>query len=215
MIKKNILNKQFSLIDKQLMHRNNFCVTSTKNFYKKAKVSKLITLTPEYHKNLLSQSIFVEKFINFLMIDGKKIKACTIFYKSLNLIKKSFQNPKLLKSSNILLACNHIKENSTLKIVTQAVDNVKANLEVRKVRIAGMTYQVPSLIEKKRQETLAIRWIVESAKNRKLNSKLTFSECLSIELLEAYKKQGQAREKRNELHKIAEANRAYIRYRWW
>jgi len=145
---------------------------------------------------------FVEKFINFLMIHGKKMKAYTIFYESLNLIKKT----SIIKNSISF---------SALNIVFQAVENVKPNLEVRKVRIAGMTYQVPSLLSQKRQETLAIRWIIESAKKRKMQSKLSFSECLSQEIIDAYKKQGQACQKRDELHKIAEANRAYIRYRWW
>ena len=100
-------------------------------------------------------------------------------------------------------------------ILYNSIENVKPSIEVKRVRIAGTTYQVPAVISRKRQETLAIRWIIEAARKRKQNSNKTFSECLAQELWEAYNKQGQARQKRDELHKMAESNRAYIRYRWW
>ena len=74
---------------------------------------------------------------------------------------------------------------------------------------------MPSLIPKKRQEALAIRWIIDAAKIRKKNSKISFAECLAIEFIEASKNQGKPRQKRDELHKLAELNRAYIRFRWW
>ena len=166
--------------------------------------------------DIINLSNFVEKFTNFLMIHGKKMKAYTIFYESLNLLKKTKPKNFLELGNKEFSSQQKTSINfTTLHIVFQAVENVKPNLEVRKVRIAGMTYQVPSLLSKKRQQTLAIRWIIDSAKKRKIHSKLSFSECLSQEILDAYKKQGQARQKRDELHKIAEANRAYIRYRWW
>jgi small subunit ribosomal protein S7 len=139
-----------------------------------------------------------DKFINLLMIDGKKSLACKIFFQTLNIIR--------IKSSLNLPAIN---------IIFQAIENVKPYIEVRKVRIAGKTYQVPAIIAKNKQQTLAIRWIIECARKRKKVSKQSFSQCLANELLESFKKQGQARQKRDELHKIAESNRAYVRYRWW
>ena len=88
-------------------------------------------------------------------------------------------------------------------------------MEVRKVRRAGTTYSVPAILSVKKQESLALKWIIESAKQRKKTSSFTFSQCLASEILEASKKAGHARLKRDELHRLAEANRAYIRYRWW
>lgn len=98
----------------------------------------------------------------------------------------------------------------------QSIENVKPLFEVKRIRIAGTTQQVPSLVPFERQESLAIRWIIQGAKERKRKTvKLDFEECLALEILEAFKKQGSARHKRDDLHKIAEANRAYSHYRWW
>lgn len=89
------------------------------------------------------------------------------------------------------------------------------NLEIRKVRVAGSTYSVPAALSKKRQETLALKWLIEAAKKRQRNSNLEFSTCLAEEIFDASKKLGQARQKRDDLHRQAQLNRAYIRYRWW
>ena len=105
---------------------------------------------------------------------------------------------------------------SNLSVYLQkAVENVTPNLEIRKVRIGRKTYQVPALISQKKGEGLAIRWIIDAATQSNKKSKADFSDSLAQELLLAYNKKGQARQKRDELHKIAQANRAYIRYRWW
>lgn len=160
--------------------------------------------------------LFSEKFINLLMIDGKKVKASKLFFDILLLIKKRVDKNSEKKSMNLHSSSqNFILETSVLDLLAQAVENVTPNLEVRKVRVAGTTYLVPAILSKKRQETLAIRWIIEAAKKRKKNLKFNFSECLADEIYEASKKLGNARQKRDELHRLAEANRAYIRYRWW
>jgi small subunit ribosomal protein S7 len=161
-----------------------------------------------------SQIELYDKFMNLLMIDGKKIKAYNIFYDSLRCLEvKNIENPLHSfkqygdpKSQNDILART---------VLFEAVKNVEPSVEVRKVRKGGITYQVPALIPKKRQETLAIRWIIDAARNRKKNSKASFAECLAVELTEASKKLGKPRQKRDELHKLAELNRAYIRFRWW
>lgn len=145
--------------------------------------------------------IFSEKFINFLIIDGKKVKAYKLFFLMLEYLQQ-----KTRKQDQIFTAP---------EIMEQAIRNCMPSLEVRKVRVAGTTYLVPAMIPKKKQETLAIRWIIEAAKKKKKTSKLSFAQCLSEEIYEAFSKQGYARTKRNELHRLAEANRAYIRYRWW
>ena len=157
-----------------------------------------------------------EKFINLLMINGKKIKAYNIFYESLRFLEeKNFLNS--LKSSKHSLELKAQAKGAifTRNLIVKAIENIKPSVEVRKVRKGGITYQVPALIPKKRQETLAIRWIIDAAKNRKKNSKISFAECLALELTEASKKLGKPRQKRDELHKLAESNRAYIRFRWW
>ena len=101
-------------------------------------------------------------------------------------------------------------------LIEQAISSVKPFVEVRKVRVAGSTYQVPAILEKHRQENYAIKWILQSALERhKKNRSQTFEYCLAFEIYEASKKQGQARMKRNELHKLAESHRAFAHFRWW
>ena len=101
-------------------------------------------------------------------------------------------------------------------LIEQAISSVKPFVEVKKVRVAGSTYQVPAILEKHRQENYAIKWILQSALERhKKNRSQTFEYCLAFEIYEASKKQGQARMKRNELHKLAESHRAFAHFRWW
>lgn len=107
------------------------------------------------------------------------------------------------------------EELTGFSFIRKAVANVVPFLEVRKVRRKGTTRQVPSTIKENRQQSLALRWLVEGAKSRKKKSKNSFSQCLSAEIVDAYKKQGSARQKRNELHKLAQSNRTFLRYRWW
>ena len=111
------------------------------------------------------------------------------------------------------------KENSAnfelFGFLSQALENVTPSLEVRKVRVRGSTYLVPAVLNKKKQETLALKWLIESAKKRQKNSKFNFSICLAEEIYDASRKLGHARQKRDELHRLAQMNRAYIRYRWW
>lgn len=175
-------------------------------------------------KNKVSDLALSEKFMNLLMIDGKKIKAYNLFYESLRFLeaKTSLNSLKLSKqflaptSPNFVSSAKQVKGAIFVRnLLFEAIENIKPSVEVRKVRKGGITYQVPALISKQRQETLAIRWIIDAAKNRKKNSKMSFAECLALELTEASKKLGKPRQKRDELHKLAESNRAYIRFRWW
>ena len=120
--------------------------------------------------------------------------------------KETKRNTIFLKDSDDFL------KNNTLY---QAVENVKPTLELRRVRKGGTTYQVPAIVKEKRGERLAIKWIIESAEKRKKKNKQCFSNCLVREIMEAFNKTGQPRQKRDEQLKIAEYNRAYTRYRWW
>ena len=96
-----------------------------------------------------------------------------------------------------------------------AVENVKPTLECRKCRIAGTSRLIPSIVAEERGRTLAVRWIVEAARERKRKNKIPLFQCLSQELLDAYEKQGRPRQRRDQYHKLAEGNRGYLRYRWW
>ena len=104
---------------------------------------------------------------------------------------------------------------SLINCLEQALINVEPSLEVRKKKIAGITRQIPSTLSKSRGQGLAIRWIVESARGRRRKEGKRFCECLAEELVSAYYKKGEPRQKRDALHKLAESNRSFLRYRWW
>lgn len=155
--------------------------------------------------------LFFKKFTNLIMIDGKKNKASKIIFTMLLILKKRIKKDLEKKTIQKEFSLNF----TLLSVISQALENITPNLEVRKVRVAGSTYIVPAAISKKKQETLALKWLIESAKKRQKNTKLDFSSCLADEILDASKKIGQSRQKRDELHRLAQMNRAYIRYRWW
>lgn len=169
-------------------------------------------MTNESFREQKNYFIFSEKFVNLLMIDGKKLKAYSIYFITLELIKKKWETLAEKKPGSSM---KNSKTHSVLEIVSQSIENCMPNLEVRKVRVAGSTYLVPTIISKKKQEAFAMRWIIEAARKKKKMTKLTFSQCLADEIFDAFLKQGYARQKRDELHRLAEANRAYVRYRWW
>ena len=100
-------------------------------------------------------------------------------------------------------------------ILDTIVENVRPRIEIRKVRVARATYQVPAQINKSKGQTLALRWIIEFAKKAKLSHKISFPEALAEQLKLALEKQGPVRERRSHLHRLGEANRSYMRYRWW
>jgi small subunit ribosomal protein S7 len=140
-------------------------------------------------------------------------------------IYETYKSQKL-SQLNLKLESSIVKKNSEYKnekskfssniLVEQAVSHVKPFVEVKKVRVAGTTYQVPAILEKDRQENFALKWILQSAFERnKKNPSQGLEYSLALEIYEASKKQGQARLKRNELHKLAESQRAFAHFRWW
>jgi small subunit ribosomal protein S7 len=134
----------------------------------------------------------VSKFMNAVMYDGKKSVAETIVYGALEIIEnKTKQNP--------------------LGVFQSALDNVMPSIEVRSRRVGGATYQVPVEVRTSRRQALGIRWIITAARER--NEK-TMTERLSAELLDASNSRGNAVKKREDTHKMAEANRAFAHYRW-
>jgi len=134
----------------------------------------------------------VAKFINKLMKDGKKSKAEKICYECFGIIQK------------------RTKKNS-LDVFLTALENVKPTLEVRPRRVGGATYQVPVEVRPERAETLAIRWLIQFAQNRKGKP---MKEKLADEIILASKGEGLAVKKKIDTHKMAEANRAFAHYRW-
>ena len=134
----------------------------------------------------------VTRFVNSLMKDGKKSVAESIFYNAIDLIEeRSGQNG--------------------IEVFEKALESVKPTVEVKSRRVGGATYQVPIEIRSGRRTALAIRWIINFAKNR---SEKTMAERLGMEFEQASKNQGAAIKKRDDTHKMAEANKAFAHYRW-
>ncbi len=138
------------------------------------------------------RDILISKFINGIMRRGKKSVGEGIFYGALNIIKEKTQS-------------------DPVKIFYQAMDNVKPLIEVRPRRVGGATYQVPVEVRPSRKTSLAIRWLIGYAKQR---SEKTMEEKLSAELTDAANNRGASVKKREDTHKMAEANKAFAHYRW-
>ena len=137
--------------------------------------------------------VTVSRFINKLTLHGKKEKARGIFYKSLEKIKE-------LESSQ-----------EPLSVFKKALENCKPSMEVRSRRVGGATYQVPVDVRPARRMTLAMRWLIFYSRRRK--GKI-FSEHLAKELVEAYNNRGNSVKKREEIHRMADSNRAFSHYNW-
>ncbi len=137
--------------------------------------------------------VVVAKFINFLMFDGKKSKAEKVFYDALDLISEKANTKE------------------PIKIFFSAMDNVKPSLEVRSRRVGGATYQVPMEVKPVRRNYLAIRWLLDAARKR---NEPGICEKLASEIMDASQNRGTAIKKREDTHKMAEANRAFAHYRW-
>jgi small subunit ribosomal protein S7 len=137
-------------------------------------------------------NLVVSKFMNSIMREGKKSVAEAIVYGALEIVEgKTKSNP--------------------VGVFQQALDNVMPSLEVRSRRVGGATYQVPVEVRTDRRQALGIRWIIAAARDR--NEK-TMTERLSAELMDASNNRGNAVKKREDTHRMAEANRAFSHYRW-
>jgi small subunit ribosomal protein S7 len=147
---------------------------------------RLVLPDPRYHEILLT------KFMNSLMRDGKKSTAEHIVYGSFEVIhERTREDP--------------------LGVFRRAIDNVKPAVEVKSRRVGGSTYQVPVEVRPERQTALAIRWIIEQSRKR---SGKSMREKLANELIEAAHNRGGAIKKKEDVHRMAEANKAFAHYRW-
>jgi len=138
------------------------------------------------------KDLVIAKFTNGMMLDGKKSAAERIIYGAMDVIEGKTGN-------------------DPLKVFHEAIDNVKPAVEVRSRRVGGATYQIPVEVRSERRQALAIRWIIDLARKRSEN---TMVDRLSGELLDAANNRGAAVKKREDTHKMAEANKAFSHYRW-
>jgi len=138
-------------------------------------------------------SVLASKFINCLMYDGKKSVAQEVFYDCLAEIEKK------------------ITDKPGIEVFTQALENVKPQIEVRSKRVGGSSYQVPMQVNRVRQQSLAIRWILNAVRSKK---GLPIAKKLAEELVAAYNKEGTAYKKREDVHRMAEANKAFAHFAW-
>ena len=140
-------------------------------------------------------SVLLAKFMNMVMERGKKSVAERIVYGAIDRMAEKTGRPA----------------GATLELLTQALDNVKPMVEVKSRRVGGATYQVPIEVRAQRRQTLAMRWVIEAASAR---SEKSMSQRLASELLEAAENRGAAVRKREDTHRMADANKAFAHYRW-
>ncbi len=142
---------------------------------------------PAYH------SLVIAKFINCLMFDGKKATAQRVFYGAMDLIAQ------------------RVKDAKPNEVFETAINNVKPNIETRSRRVGGQNYQVPMAVSRKRQQSLAIRWVIEAARAK---TGKPMVERLAEEIMAAGRGEGTAIQTRENVHKMAEANRAFAHFAW-
>ncbi len=153
---------------------------------KKTQPKKIPIIDPKY------KSAVVSKLINSIMYDGKKTIAEKIIYDAIDKIKsKSKEEP--------------------INIFNEAINNIKPTVEVRSRRVGGATYQVPVEVKSKRAQALAIRWLIDASRKRKNKH---MADKLFNEIYDAYEKKGSAVKKREDVHKMAESNKAFAHFRW-
>ena len=153
---------------------------------KKTQPKKVVTPDPIFN------STIIPKLINSIMYDGKKVVAEKIVYEAIEKIKsKTKEEP--------------------INVFNEAINNIKPTVEVRSRRVGGATYQVPVEVKTKRAQALAIRWLVDASRKRK--DKHMYDKIFN-ELYDAYEKKGSAVKKREDVHKMAESNKAFAHFRW-
>ena len=138
-------------------------------------------------------NLLVAKFVNGLMWAGKKTVAYGVFYDALDMIKQK------------------LPDEEPLEVFLQALENVKPEVEVRSKRVGGASYQVPMQVNRNRQQSLAIRWLLMAVREKKGRAT---SKKLAEELLAAYRREGTAMTRRENVHRMADANKAFAHFAW-
>ena len=138
-------------------------------------------------------SLLASKFINCLMVDGKKSVAQQVFYKAMDIVAQK------------------VTEVEPIEVFNRALDNVKPSVEVRSKRVGGAAYQVPMQVNRNRQQSLGIRWMLQAVREKKGRAT---HEKLAEEIMAAYKREGAAVTKRDNVHRMADANKAFAHFAW-
>ena len=154
---------------------------------KKKSINRGINPDPRYN------SVIVSKFVNRMMWEGKRSVGLRIVHEALDILQRKQQDKE------------------PLEVFLKALDNVKPLIEVKSRRVGGATYQVPIEIRESRREALGMRWIINAARSRSGHG---MGDRLAAELLDAYNSTGTAFKKKEDTHKMAEANKAFAHYRW-
>jgi small subunit ribosomal protein S7 len=153
---------------------------------------KKIAAKREINPDPIYNDLIVAKFINALLYDGKRGIAEKIFYSAMDIIQE--------KTSD-----------DGIKAFKKGLENIKPLLEVKSRRVGGANYQVPVEVKPARRQSLATRWLIESARGR---GEQTMAERLAMEIIDASNQRGSAMKKREDMHRMAEANKAFAHYRW-
>lgn len=138
-------------------------------------------------------SMLATKFVNCLMRDGKKSTALNVFYDAMEIVRK------------------RIPDHEPIDVFHQAVENVKPHIEVRSKRVGGAAYQVPMQVNRTRQQSLAIRWLLMAVRDKKGRPT---AQKLAEELVAAYNREGAAMTRRENVHRMADANKAFAHFAW-
>ena len=138
-------------------------------------------------------SLLASKFINCLMVDGKKSVAQQVFYKAMEIVAQK------------------VTDVEPIEVFNRALDNVKPSVEVRSKRVGGAAYQVPMQVNRNRQQSLGIRWMLQAVREKKGRGT---HEKLAEEIIAAYKREGAAVTKRDNVHRMADANKAFAHFAW-
>jgi len=138
-------------------------------------------------------SLLASKFINCLMVDGKKSVAQQVFYKAMEIVAQK------------------VTDAEPIEVFNRALDNVKPSVEVRSKRVGGAAYQVPMQVNRNRQQSLGIRWMLQAVREKKGRAT---HEKLAEEIMAAYKREGAAVTKRDNVHRMADANKAFAHFAW-
>jgi small subunit ribosomal protein S7 len=138
-------------------------------------------------------SLLASKFINCLMVDGKKSVAQQVFYKAMEIVAQK------------------VTDAEPIEVFNRALDNVKPSVEVRSKRVGGAAYQVPMQVNRNRQQSLGIRWMLQAVREKKGRAT---HEKLAEEIIAAYKREGAAVTKRDNVHRMADANKAFAHFAW-
>ncbi|NDC62682.1 MAG: 30S ribosomal protein S7 [Planctomycetia bacterium] len=138
-------------------------------------------------------SLLASKFINCLMVDGKKSVAQNVFYRAMDIVAQK------------------VTDAEPIEVFNRAIENVKPSVEVRSKRVGGAAYQVPMQVNRNRQQSLGIRWMLQAVREKKGRGT---HEKLAEEIIAAFKREGAAVTKRDNVHRMADANKAFAHFAW-